>query len=96
MKILVSSLEDQAHESEVEVSELNYDRENNLFYMRCVMGDDWFQRVTSSLPFAPLVVRFVDRIAFVVFSLHSDANQFTAWLREAEAAVQNGYRTMRG
>lgn len=95
MKALISSLEDQTRESEVEVSELNYDREKGCFWMRCVMGDDWFQRVTSSLPSKPRHVRIVDKIIFVVFNLQSDAEQFSDWLAEAQAAVEYGYRTMR-
>jgi len=96
MKILISSLEAPIDESEFEIDELNYDREKGCFWMRCVMGDDWFQRVTSSLPYKPLLVRFVDRLIFVVFSLQSEAEQFLVWLSEAKAAVDYGYRTMRG
>ncbi len=96
MKVLISSLEDQAHESEVEVDELTYDREKGCFWMRCVMGDDWFQRVTSSLPFKPRLVRIIDRIIFVVFNLQSEAEQFSVWLAEAQSAVEYGYRTMCG
>jgi hypothetical protein len=96
MKVLISSLEDQKHEGEVEVSELNYEREKGCFWMRCVMGDDWFQRVNSSLPSKPRLVRIVDRIIFVVFNLQSEAEQFSVWLAEAQAVVEYGYTTMRG
>lgn len=96
MKILISSLEDPTDESEVEVFELNYDLEKGSFWMRCVMGDDFFQRVTSSLPYKPLLVRVVDRLIFVVFNLQSEVEQFSVWLSEADAAVDYGYKTMRG
>ena len=65
MKVLISSLEDQTRDSEVEVSDLNYDHDEGRFWMCCVVGDDWLQRVTSSLPFKPRLVRIVDSIIFV-------------------------------
>ena len=95
MKILISSI-DHESESEVEVSELHYDRAKGSFWMRCVAGDDWFQQVTSELSFKPRVIRFVDRIGFVVFNLRSEAEQFASWLVEAQATVDEGFRTMRG
>ena len=96
MKVLISSIEDKTYATETEVHELNYDREKEHFWMRCVMGDDWFQRVTSSFDFSPQAVRFADRIAFVVFKLTDDCEKFRAWLVQAEDQVREGYRTMRG
>lgn len=96
MKILISSIEDQAYATEMEVGELNYEREKEHFWMRCVRGDDWFQRVTSSFDFSPQAVRFADRVAFVVFDLTSECEKFYAWLVKAEDQIREGYRTMRG
>ncbi len=89
-------LEDEGSEMDVEVRELNYDRESGRFWMRCIMGDYWFQRVTSSFPFGPRIVRFVDSAVFVAFDLISQADQFTSWLSEAGVAVDEGFRTVRG
>ena len=47
MKILISSLDSDTSDQEIEVAELNFDRLNGNFWMRCVMGDDWLQRVNS-------------------------------------------------
>ncbi len=96
MKVLISSIEDQTRESEAVVSELNYDPDKGQFWMRCVMGDDWFQRVTSFLPHRPRIVRTADKFMFVVFDLQSESERFSDWLAKAEAAVDDGYRTMQG
>lgn len=96
MKILISSIEDQTYAAEMEVGELHYDRKKEQFWMRCVMGDDWFQQVTSSFDFTPQAVRFADRVAFVVFNLTNECEMFYAWLALAEDQVRAGYRTMRG
>ena len=84
MKVLIFSTEDCYYKSEAEVSELNYESDNNFFWMRCVMGDDWFQQVRSSLDFAPNIIRFSNQIIFVLFNLNSEAEQFKSWLVSAE------------
>lgn len=96
MKILISSIEDQVYKTEVEVSELNYDPSTKQFWMRCVMGDDWFQRVTSAFDFGPKVVRFSNEICFLAFDLTSECEKFSFWVAQAEEKVREGYRTMRG
>ena len=96
MKVLISSIEDQTRESEAVVDELNYEADKGHFWMRCVMGDDWFQRVTSFLPHRPRIVRTADKLMFVVFDLQSESEGFSAWLAKAQADVEYGYRTMRG
>ena len=85
-----------AHELDYCVDSLNYDKDKGTFWMRCVQGDDWLQRVTSDLPFRPQLVRVTDRVAFVVVANIEEATQFMSWLAAAEEAVQHGYRTMRG
>lgn len=96
MKVLISSMEAPALEIEANVSDLNYDQEKGYFWMRCVMGDDWLQRVTSSLSCPPRIVRTTDKVMFVLFDHECDSGRFAVWLDEAQAAVDYGYRTMRG
>lgn len=96
MKVLISSLEDQNYDKEVEVSELTYDCGKKHFWMRRVMGDDWFQRVTSTFNFTPQVVRLSDKVFFVVFNQTCDCEEFATWLVYAEDKAREGYKTMRG
>lgn len=95
MKLIIVSL-DENTEVELSLGDLNYDAASGQFWMRCVMGDDWFQRVTSGLKFRPHYVRFVNEVAFVVFDQREQSEAFCSWLDEARAAVEYGYRTMRG
>lgn len=96
MKVLISSLEDENFTKEYEVEELNYNPEKADFWMPLVIGDDWFQRVTSTFSFAPEVVRFSGRVCFVVFSKNDECEKLMGWLEYAKARVKEGYRTMRG
>ena len=66
--------------------------------MRCVMGDDWLQRVNSCavLAFKPRLVRFSGDAVFVVWDTERQAIEFAEWLAYAREAVREGYRTMRG
>lgn len=95
MTLIIVSL-DENTEVERGLGDLDYDRDSGQFWMRCVMGDDWFQRVTSSLKFRPRYVRFVKDAAFVVFDQREQSEAFCSWLDEALAAVAHGYNTMRG
>jgi hypothetical protein len=97
MKVLISALELTAEDLEVTVSEqLHFDQESKQFWLRCVAGDDWFQRVTSNLPFKPRLVRYSEDAVFVVFDARSEAIALCAWLHEAQEAVRHGFATMRG
>lgn len=98
MKVLISTLDDKNYDEEVEVSHLNYEREGDNFWMPCVMGDDWLQRINSShaLDAKPSVVRIEERIGFVVFASKNEAESFRSWLVDAEEQVREGYQTMRG
>lgn len=96
MKILISSLEEKNFGYETDVSDLNYDREKNLFWMRLVIGDDWFQRVTSSFEFSPRVVRYSNDMCFIVCDKNDECQTLSDWLIDAEKQVDEGYRTMRG
>lgn len=66
--------------------------------MRCVMDDDWLQRVNSCarLEFILKIVRPFGDTLFVVFESDDQARQFHARVQSAEEQVQEGYRTMRG
>lgn len=64
--------------------------------MPCVMGDDWFHRVSFRGETSPLDVRCLDGCMFVIYQSRQDAEALAAWIPEALAAVEHGYRTMRG
>lgn len=98
MKVLISSLDSSSSDCEVEISELNFEREKGNFWMRCVMGNDWLQRINSSatLGFSPRVVRFTDSVVFVVYETGGQAHEFESWLQHAQEQVREGYSTMRG
>lgn len=96
MTILVACLEDKSFEFQGHAGDLNYSDTWPHFWMRCVMGDDWFQRANCPLQTPPLYVRHLDGYMFVLFQLRTDAEAFCAWIPEALAAVDHGYRTMRG
>ncbi|MCF8037903.1 MAG: hypothetical protein K9K79_01170 [Desulfohalobiaceae bacterium] len=98
MKVLISSLGNNDSNREVVVGELNFEPEKNNFWMRCVMGDDWFQRVNSCaiLDFSPRVVRLSEHAIFIVYETAGQVDEFEAWLQYAEEQVREGYRTMRG
>ena len=98
MRVLISSLSAVAREREVEVGELNFEQDKGNFWMQCVMGDDWLQRVNSSarLEFPPKFVRNSANVAFVVFETEFQAQQFEDWLIYAQEQVRKGFRTMRG
>lgn len=97
MKVLISALDSSAEDLETAVPErLHFDQESNQFWLRCVMGDDWFQRVTSRLKFRPRLVRYSEDTIFIVFEAGSEAREFFDWLHDAQQAVEEGFRTMRG
>ncbi|MEZ5593549.1 MAG: hypothetical protein R3F53_23725 [Gammaproteobacteria bacterium] len=98
LKVLVSAFEDQSSDRSFEVADLSYDRDDNNFSMRCVMGDDWLQRVNSKYEceLKPQIVRFSDNVVFIVFSSNIELDVFEKWLRSALNKVEEGYRTMRG
>lgn len=95
MKLLVACLEDKEFEFRAD-GVPSYSEEWPYFWMRCVMGDDWLQRVSFQGKAPPLAVRTLDDCMFVLFQERQDAEAFAAWLPGAHAAVENGYRTMRG
>lgn len=96
MKILILALDTPTHELDCSVDTLYYDKDGGTFWMRCVSGDDWRQRITSKLPFRPQLARFTDRVAFGVVANDEEATQFMSWLAATEETVQHGYRTKRG
>ena len=98
MRILISSLDGSSTDLEAEVGELRYESDNGNFWMPCVMGDDWLQRVNSCarLETSPRIVRSSDSTMFVVYDTGCEATEFYEWLGYATEQVQDGYRTMRG
>lgn len=96
MRVEIVSQEDITYRLTIEVPELNYDSHESNFWMRLVMGDDWFQRVTSSLDFTPQHVSFVKGITFVVCEKNEQGDELLRWLEKADEQVEHGYTTMRG
>ncbi len=96
MKVLVACVEDKMFEYRGECGELNHSPSWPYFWMRCVMGDDWFQRVNCEVQTPPIEVKQIDSLQFVLYQSRQDAEAFSAWLPKAIADVKEGYRTMRG
>jgi len=96
MKLLVACLEDKAFEYQGPTGQLNSSPTWPYFWMPCVMGDDYLQRVNCMVKEAPLVVRVLDGNMFILYQSRVDAEAFAAWIPEALTAVDYGYRTMRG
>lgn len=93
---MITSSEQTKRSVLVESHELNYDSSDALFWMRLVMGDDWFQRVKSNFDFAPIAYAILKNEARVSFATTVQAQEFEVWLIEANERVDYGYRTMRG
>jgi len=96
MKLLVACLDDRAFEYQGHADELNQSPTWPYFWMRGVMGDDWLQRVSFQGQTPPCDVRRLDDCMFVLYQSRLDAEAFSSWIPEAVAAVEHGYRTMRG
>lgn len=60
------------------------------------MRDDWLQRFCFLGEVAPVDVRQLDDVMFVLYARLNDAQELVAWFPEAEAAARGGYNTMRG
>ena len=95
MKLLVACLEEKAFEFRGEAGELRCSPEWPYFWMCCVMGDDYLQRVSFQGQTPPFDVRCLDDCIFVIYQFRKDAEALSAWIPEALAEVENGYRTMR-
>jgi hypothetical protein len=96
MKVLVACLEDKAFEFQAHAGDLHHSAAWPHFWMPCVRGDDWFQRVSLLSRAAPVDVRQLDGVMFVLYQSRQDAEAFATWVPEALAEVERGYRTMRG
>lgn len=96
MKLLVACFEDKTFEFQGAAGDLRHSSEWPHFWMPCVMGDDWFQRVNFRSETPPLDVRSMDGCMFVLYQCRQDAEALSAWIPEALASVEHGYRTMRG
>jgi hypothetical protein len=96
MKIELTCDESDTFQMTVEVCTLNFDSERKTFSMPLVMGDDWFQNVSCALTATPIRVHIENGRGCIHFARYQDVAAFGAWLIEANAMVEKGYRTMRG
>ena len=71
MKVLISSLDNIEYSESIEMTDLSHHQ--GKFSMRCVMGDDWLQRLNSPFDFLPSLVRSEGNLMFVVFELENQA-----------------------
>ncbi|MBA2964682.1 MULTISPECIES: hypothetical protein [Ramlibacter] len=96
MRVLVACLEDKSFEFKGNAGQLNQSATWPYFWMPCVMGDDYLQRANCLVEAVPVDVRLLDGCMFVLYQARKDAEAFAAWIPDALAAVEHGYRTMRG
>ena len=95
MKLIIASLDSQ-EAIELDAHGLNYDTEHRQFWMYYALGDDWFQRTTSSLETPPRFAREISGNWFVVFDCSDHSLKLAEWLQRANAIVKHGFDTMRG
>jgi hypothetical protein len=95
MKISVVCLEDKSFEYQGAAGQLNQSPTWPYFWMPCVIGDDYHQRVNCQVKAAPVDVQLLEGRMFITYQSRQDAEAFAAWIPEALAAVEQGYRTMR-
>lgn len=74
---------------------LHYDPSHGTFSMGYCVGDDWGQVLRCPLTALPTRVDYHADRRVVQFERREEASAFLDWLREAEAIVQHGFRTMR-
>lgn len=96
MKIELTCGDDGKYLQKVEVYALDFHPQCKTFSMPYCVGDDWCQVLRCPITAVPTQVQNqLDRMA-IQFERQADAVEFCAWLVEAEAKAQHGYRTMRG
>lgn len=96
MNVLVACAEDKSYDFRMIVYDIGYEEEKTNFFMPRPIGDDWLQRINHKPNPPPELVRIQDQAFFVLFQKRKSAEAFSAWLVDAEAEAQHGYRTMRG
>lgn len=96
MNINLTCGDNAKYRRKVEVYMLNFDSRNKTFSMPWCIGDDWGQVLRCPMSTVPTTVDFEGNEAVVHFDRQQDADEFGAWLIEAEKEAQQGYRTMRG
>jgi hypothetical protein len=96
MKIEVTCRELKPFKEMVTVYALTFVPETRTFCMPLCIGDDWLQTMKCPILAVPNRVHLQWDKAFIEFEHHKDAAAFCAWLAEAEARAQEGYRTMQG
>ncbi len=97
MKIEIACDENATFAMSIVVRSLDFEPKSKTFSMRVVMGDDWLgQKLNSPIDAVPIAVNFEQAIGRIQFKYYKDAAAFGAWLIEADAQVEQGFRTMRG
>jgi hypothetical protein len=96
MKIELTCRDDRKFEMKVEVYALSFHPDDKTFSMPYCVGDDWLQKLRCPLAVVPNRFHFQWDRVFISYDRKEDAEAFGAWLIEAEAEAQHGYRTMRG
>lgn len=96
MKVWVMSLDRPGEDFRADVYSLSYGLSDNEFSMPCPIGDDWLQTIRHRPEPSPELVKVDGGLMIVIFKEHESAQNFAAWLLDAEARAQHGYSTMRG
>jgi len=96
MKIEVTSQEQKSFKEIVDVYALTFLPDTRTFCVPLCIGDNSLQTIKCPIPVGPDKLHLQWNKAFIEFEHHSDAIIFCAWLKEAEAKAQQGYRTTWG
>lgn len=95
MEIELTCRESPKHKINVKVCALTFAPDGKTFTMPLCVGDDWHQTIKCPVATAPRFLHFQWDKVFIDYDRLQDAKEFGAWLEEAEARAQEGYRTMR-
>ena len=96
MQVIVACAEAESFDFRTAVYQISYEKGAHNFSMPRPIGDDWLQRINHTPSPPPILVRVQDQMMFVLFRSLKSAEEFSAWLLNAEVEAQEGYRTMRG
>lgn len=94
--MIVASAEDESFDFRIHVHQIGYEIASHNFSMPRPIGDDWLQQINHAPSPPPILVRVHEQTMFVLSLLLKSGEEFSAWLVNAEAEAQEGYRTMRG
>jgi len=96
MLVLITCVENPGFSARVSTSSISYSPVSHEFSLPRPIGDDWLQRINHIPATTPLISKTEGQTMFVVFEALEGAQKFQAWLIEAAAEQDHGYRTMRG